>query len=38
LNDEKLTKEIRKELLNKQKIIRKIRQDTEEKVGKIIRR
>lgn len=37
LADKRLTKTIRKELLKKQKIIKKIRQDTEAKVGKIIR-
>jgi formiminotetrahydrofolate cyclodeaminase len=37
LNDKKLTSTITKELLKKQKIIKKIRQDTEVKVGKIIR-
>jgi len=37
LGDKKLTKAIRKELTQKEKIIKRIRQDTEEKVGKIIR-
>ncbi|MDD2679936.1 MAG: cyclodeaminase/cyclohydrolase family protein [Candidatus Omnitrophica bacterium] len=37
LNDKKLTQAIRKELLQKGKIIKKIRENTEEKVGKIIR-
>ena len=37
LGDKKLTKVIRKELTQKEKTIKRIRQDTEEKVGKIIR-
>lgn len=36
-NDKKLTQAIRKELLKKQKLIQRIRLETEEKVGKIIR-
>jgi len=37
LNDKKLTNEVRKELIRKEKLIKKIRLETEEKVGKIIR-
>jgi formiminotetrahydrofolate cyclodeaminase len=37
LNDEKLSGSIRKELSKKEKLIKKIRQDTEVKVGEIIR-
>ena len=37
LNDDSLSREIQQELGQKDKIIKKIRQDTEEKVGKIIR-
>ena len=37
LNDKKLTYAVKKELLKKQKSIKKIRQVTEEKIGKIIR-
>jgi len=37
LADKKLTQEIKKELLPKDKIIKKIRLQTEEKIGKIIR-
>jgi methenyltetrahydrofolate cyclohydrolase len=37
LNDEPLAKAIRKELAGKAKIVKKIRQLTEEKVGKVIR-
>ncbi len=37
LGDKKLAYSIRKELLRKSKLMKKIRQDTEEKVGKIIR-
>ena len=37
LGDKKLTKAIEKELAQKEKIIKRIRQETEEKVGKIIR-
>lgn len=37
LADKKLTSAARKELFKKGKLIKKIRQDTEEKVGKIIR-
>ncbi len=37
LNDKELTRSIHKELEQKEKIIRKIRLETEEKVGKIIR-
>jgi formiminotetrahydrofolate cyclodeaminase len=37
LNDPKVAKEIRKELKNKEKAIKKIRISTEEKVGEIIR-
>ena len=37
LNDKKLDSRINKELLSKEKILRKIRYQTEEKVGKIIR-
>ncbi len=37
INDKKLTQGIRKELNQKAGLIKKIRQDTEEKVGKIIR-
>lgn len=38
LGDKTLTKSIRKELIQKEKTIKKIRQNTEEKVGEIIRR
>jgi formiminotetrahydrofolate cyclodeaminase len=37
LADKNLTRDIRKELIQKEKQIRKIRLQTEEKVGKIIR-
>ncbi len=37
LDDKKLSQDINKELRQKEKAIRKIRQETEEKVGKIIR-
>ena len=37
LNDKKLAQSIRKELNQKSKMIKKIRKDTEDKVGKIIR-
>ena len=37
LGDKNATQSIRKELLNKRKLIKKIRLETEEKVGKIIR-
>ncbi|MFA4888301.1 MAG: cyclodeaminase/cyclohydrolase family protein [Candidatus Omnitrophota bacterium] len=37
LGDKKLSRDIRKELVKKAKLIKKIRQDTEEKVGEIIR-
>ncbi|MFA4983797.1 MAG: cyclodeaminase/cyclohydrolase family protein [Candidatus Omnitrophota bacterium] len=37
LNDKKLDSRINKELLSKEKILRRIRYQTEEKVGKIIR-
>ncbi|MFH1888664.1 MAG: cyclodeaminase/cyclohydrolase family protein [Candidatus Omnitrophota bacterium] len=37
LQDKKLSKSIRKELTEKQRVIKKIRKNTEEKVGKIIR-
>lgn len=37
LGDKKLTQSIRKELLGKQKMIKKIRLETEVKIGKIIR-
>lgn len=37
LNDKKLTRTIRKELIQKEKVIKRIRQETEGKVGKIIR-
>ena len=37
LNDKKLTGSIRKEIKEKEKVIKKIRLQTEEKVGKIIR-
>jgi len=37
LGDKKLTQPIRKELAQKQKVIKRIRHKTEEKVGKIIR-
>jgi len=37
IDDEKLTKELRKELTEKTKLVSKIRQDTEVRVGKIIR-
>jgi len=37
LKDKRLTQAVEKELKAKEKIIKKIRQDTEEKVGKIIR-
>jgi formiminotetrahydrofolate cyclodeaminase len=37
LGDKKLSKVIRKELIQKEKIIKRIRQDMEEKIGKIIR-
>lgn len=38
LADNKLTKAIKKELTQKEKVIKRIRQKTEERVGKIIRR
>lgn len=38
LDDKKLTKGIRKELAGKENLIKKIRLETEEKIGKIIRR
>jgi len=38
LNDEKLAKELRKELDEKAKLVAQIRQETEAQVGKIIRR
>lgn len=38
LGDKKLTQAVRKELKQKEKLIKKIRLQTEEKVGKIIRR
>jgi formiminotetrahydrofolate cyclodeaminase len=38
INDQKLTKSVRKELTAKGKSIKKIRRETEAKVGKIIRR
>jgi len=37
LGDKTFTKKVRKELIHKEKIIKRIRQDMEEKVGKIIR-
>jgi formiminotetrahydrofolate cyclodeaminase len=37
LADKKLSQDIRKELLRKDKIIKKLRRQTEAKVGKIIR-
>jgi methenyltetrahydrofolate cyclohydrolase len=37
IDDEKLAKELRKELAEKSKLVSKIRQDTEVQVGKIIR-
>jgi len=37
LGDKKLTKNVRKELTRKQSLIKRLRQQTEEKVGKIIR-
>ncbi len=37
LGDKKLTQPIRKELVQKEKVIKRIRHETEEKVGKIIR-